>query len=137
MLEAAGLATERIDRPSDGTDEGLVVRRIPAAGIEIPTRIRVVIVASSGPEAEPDSEPGLVEVPDVSGLAQDEAQAELEEAGFVVDFCEDMKADVPAGTAIARPSSRPVRRWSSAKDLRAPRWVGLLDRSGGFSHDGG
>lgn len=76
-LEDAGLkvkvATERVDSPEDA---GTVASQSPAAGKRAAKGDTVTLTISKGPR--------MIEVPDVTGDDVDDAQRELERAGFKV-----------------------------------------------------
>ena len=90
-LERAGLVAEVNTAPSD-TDEGLVISQEPGPGAEVESGDTVVILVSTGPEAQ--------EMPSVIGQDQDEAEATLEGEPYLLEvsveetLCEDA---VPPG----------------------------------------
>jgi eukaryotic-like serine/threonine-protein kinase len=77
-LEASGFEVATETGESDA-EEGVVFDMDPDGGVEVdPTEVETVtIVVSTGPETIP--------VPDVTGQSREDATAELEEAGFVVE----------------------------------------------------
>ena len=105
-IEAAGLVATVVTEPSD-EEEGVVIAQEPDAGAELEPGDEVVITVSEGPEER--------EMPDVTGMNGDEAEALLEsDYGLVVTqtnanpndcgavepgvVCEQ---DPPAGTPVA------------------------------------
>ncbi|HEY3240741.1 MAG TPA: PASTA domain-containing protein, partial [Acidimicrobiia bacterium] len=75
-LGAAGFTVERVTEPSDSVEVDTVIRTNPAGGTQAPKGSTVQLVISSGTEQ--------VRVPNVVGLTQSEATAELQNAGFQV-----------------------------------------------------
>ena len=73
-------------------DIGMVVSQTPSAGDLIDPDTSVTL--------EVGEETTQVEVPNVVGLTQDEAQEQLEDAGFDVRVEEATSAEVPAGDVI-------------------------------------
>jgi serine/threonine-protein kinase len=76
QLGAAGFKVDRATEPSDDVEVDTVIRTDPAAGSDAPKGSTVQLVISSGKEQ--------VRVPNVVGLTQSEATAELQNAGFQV-----------------------------------------------------
>ncbi|MCB7135748.1 Stk1 family PASTA domain-containing Ser/Thr kinase [Cellulosimicrobium marinum] len=88
-LEFTPLLEENADIPEDE-----FVRQEPAGGEDVAPGTEVSVWFSTGPDS--------VQVPDVSGLTQDEARAELEEAGLTVgNVSTEESASVPEG-AVTR-----------------------------------
>lgn len=83
-LEQAGLRAEQSEVESDEPD-GTVVEQDPAAGAEVGRGSTVQLGVSTGPQATP--------VPDVTGLAQEDAVAQLEDEGFRVRVVEEAAPD--------------------------------------------
>jgi serine/threonine-protein kinase len=75
-LEAASLTYKSHRSASESVPKGQVIRQKPAAGETVQRGDTVTFWVSSGPPK--------VHVPDVVGLSQGDAQAQLEDAGFVV-----------------------------------------------------
>lgn len=74
-------------------DPNLVVRTEPPAGTELEEDGTVTLIPSSGP--------GMVSVPDVSGLSESDARGELEEADLTAgDVSEEPSEDVDMGDVI-------------------------------------
>jgi len=91
---------------SDEIEEGIVIRTQPDIGTRLPAGTKVNLVISRGPES--------LQIPDVFGKTQAEAEAILKEANFQVtvakEFSEDKSAGVvtrtyPAGGSPARKGS--------------------------------
>ncbi len=79
-LQELNLTMERLEEPSQDVDAGLVVRSAPESGEEVATGSSVQVWISAGPDA--------VEIPQVAGMTQEQATAELREAGFEVSSVE-------------------------------------------------
>ncbi len=75
-LERESLAYKSHRSASEEVPKGQVIRQKPAAGQRVERGDTVTFWVSSGPPK--------VDVPDVVGLSQGDAQATLEDAGFVV-----------------------------------------------------
>ncbi|MFP5328066.1 MAG: PASTA domain-containing protein, partial [Acidimicrobiia bacterium] len=75
-LEAEGFRPIIEREASSSVDEGKVIRTDPAAGEDAPSGSEVTVFVSSGPNE--------VEVPNVVGLSEAKARAELDSAGFRV-----------------------------------------------------
>ncbi|MFP8885138.1 Stk1 family PASTA domain-containing Ser/Thr kinase [Streptomyces mangrovi] len=76
-LEEAGLKVRTApERVFSQEDEGTVARQSPREGAVAAEGDTVTLTVSKGPE--------MIEVPDVEGLAEDEARRALEDAGFEV-----------------------------------------------------
>jgi serine/threonine-protein kinase len=82
-----------IARENDEAEEGTVFRQDPAAGEEEEEGSTVLVGVSSGPATEP--------VPQVTGLSEDDARDELEEAGFEVNAVE-VFSDEDEGNVVAQ-----------------------------------
>lgn len=103
-LQAAGLGVQTSEVESDEA-EGTVVSQSPAAGAKVDRGTKVALTVSKGPSVQP------VEVPDVTGLPQDEAQAQLEELGLRVRVVEETAPDpAQVGTVLRQvpPAGRSV-----------------------------
>ena len=75
-LEAEGFRPVIERQASSSVDEGKVISTDPAAGEDAPSGSEVVVLVSSGPNE--------IEVPDVVGMSEAKARAELDSAGFRV-----------------------------------------------------
>ncbi|GIG34815.1 Stk1 family PASTA domain-containing Ser/Thr kinase [Cellulomonas pakistanensis] len=92
-LTGAGFEVVRQTEASADVPEGTVTRTDPAGGEEAEEGSDVTLYVSAGPNS--------VEIPDVSGLAQDQARAQLEERGFTVGTVrEDDNPAQPEGRAL-------------------------------------
>lgn len=106
QLAALGLTVE-IVRLSSSRPTGTVLRQAPRAGSRLAEKSRVTLTVSSGPEN--------VDVPDVVGLDEASAQAELEKQGFEVRVTYEPTTDpmtdgtvvrqAPSAGSSARPGS--------------------------------
>ncbi len=108
-IKAANLDVGTVTRVySDSVDKGLVIRTDPPAGEPLHVGRAVDLVVSKGVQPIP--------VPDVSGMKVDQAQKELEKAGFTVgattqDYSESVPKDrvirsEPGGPGVtARPGT--------------------------------
>jgi eukaryotic-like serine/threonine-protein kinase len=90
-LEDAGFRVETVERFSDEVDSGLAIGTQPKQGTRVEQDSVVTLLVSKGPD--------LVEIPSVLGRDQDDAGAELEAAGFIVNV-DTAESDQPAGTVI-------------------------------------
>ncbi|UNX54992.1 Stk1 family PASTA domain-containing Ser/Thr kinase [Georgenia sp. TF02-10] len=82
------------DVPSDDVPEGQFVESDPPVGDEVPEGSTVEIAFSSGPAS--------VTVPDIAGMSQEQARAELDERGLTVGSVKEANADasVDVGAVI-------------------------------------
>jgi eukaryotic-like serine/threonine-protein kinase len=78
----------RTQEVNSNKDAGTVVGAQPEAGDEVECESVVTLLVSKGAN--------LVPVPDVVGLTEDEAETQLEDAGFIVNV-EPENSDLPAG----------------------------------------
>jgi beta-lactam-binding protein with PASTA domain len=81
------------EETSDEIEEGDVISQSPEAGEQVPRGSAVDIVVSGGPEA--------VVVPSVIGLSEDDAVANLKQAGLDVDVQSDQN-EAPEGQVFAQ-----------------------------------
>ncbi|MGH2955275.1 MAG: Stk1 family PASTA domain-containing Ser/Thr kinase [Solirubrobacterales bacterium] len=91
LLQAEQLLVDTRELASRDVAPGRVIRSDPAAGEEAECQSTVTLFASRGPN--------LVTLPDVIGLQQASAVAQLERLGFIVDV-DTQDADEPAGQVI-------------------------------------
>jgi serine/threonine-protein kinase len=84
-LEAAGFEVTVLNAPSNDTDEGLVFDQAPDPGQRVPKGSSVQITVSTGPET--------TAVPNVVGEQRQQAENDLEEAGFEVEVVEEPTDD--------------------------------------------
>ena len=93
-LEDAGLTGDASEAFDATVPAGTVVSQEPAPDTELAAGSAVSYVVSAGPAP--------VAVPDLVGLAADEAEAALEDAGLTGDASEAFDATVPAGTVVSQ-----------------------------------
>jgi beta-lactam-binding protein with PASTA domain len=91
-LESAGLQWTVSNQSSPSVQLGSVISTSPAAGASVAPGTTVTMFVSTGPS--------MVEVPDVDGLSQDAAVAELQAAGFQTNVESEPSTSVPAGDVI-------------------------------------
>ncbi|WP_258069603.1 Stk1 family PASTA domain-containing Ser/Thr kinase [Arthrobacter sp. SX1312] len=105
-LEAAGLAVGALGQEySESVPAGVILRQDPEQGAERRRGSVVDLVMSLGPAP--------IAVPDVVGLAEEDAVAALEEAGLmpVVDGTREYSRTVPEGAVVGQsPSGTDVQR---------------------------
>jgi serine/threonine-protein kinase len=108
ILEDAGYAVSVATEPSDTVEEGFVIAQDPDAGAEYESGQTVTILVSEGAEAQ--------EMPDVTGMDADEAQALLEEDyGLSVTQTDGACASPPGTVCDQDPSAgEPVEEGDSA-----------------------
>jgi serine/threonine-protein kinase len=92
-LEDDNLLVGTRERASREVDPGRVIRSDPAAEEQVDCQSEVTLFVSRGPN--------LVTLPDVIGLQEGAATAELENLGFVVNV-ETQDADAPEGEVIGQ-----------------------------------
>src|SRR5690606_12242667 len=80
--------------PSNEYEAGIVSSSTPGEGEEAPAGSKVALVVSSGPSQ--------VEVPDLSGMTQSQAQSELQGAGLTASFQEQDSEDQEPGQVISQ-----------------------------------
>ena len=73
--------------------QGIVLRQVPEAGVEVPRDSAAVVVVSAGPR--------LADVPDLVGRTAEEATAQLTRAGFRTRV-QQVAAPEPEGSVIAQ-----------------------------------
>jgi len=95
QLAALGLTVE-IVRLSSSRPVGTVLRQAPRAGSRLAEKSRVTLTVSSGPEN--------VDVPDVVGLDEASARAELEQQGFEVSVTYEPTTDPATDGTVVRQS---------------------------------
>jgi serine/threonine-protein kinase len=82
----------QLEEFDDEIEPGIIIRQEPAPGTDLPFDSDVTVWVSAGP--------AIQVVPNVEGLPEEDAVAELEEAGFVVEVEEEPSETIPAGNAI-------------------------------------
>lgn len=93
VLEEKGLKAIITEEYSDEVEEGIVISQSEEPGKKVKRGREITLVVSKGPE--------MLEVPDVRGKSQDEAEMELQNAGFDNIVVETAFHDeVPQGNVI-------------------------------------
>lgn len=92
-LAALGLTLEVV-RQASAEPAGSVLRQSPQGNAQLPEKGRVTLTVSSGPER--------VEVPDVTGLDEQSARAQLEGAGFEVATSDEPTSDPTQDGSVLR-----------------------------------
>jgi serine/threonine-protein kinase len=104
-LEDAGFRVNPEERFSDEFAAGVAIGTEPGEGTKLKQNQVVTLLVSKGSN--------VVEVPSVLGLAQDDAEAELDEAGFIVNV-DTEESEQPEGTVFAQdPGPGPAERGST------------------------
>jgi eukaryotic-like serine/threonine-protein kinase len=93
-LEKRGLKADSTDQSSTTVEKGRVISASPSEGQEVDKGSTVSLTVSSGPDQ--------VDVPNVVGKSYDEAQSQLEAAGFKVTRKDQESADQDPGTVLAQ-----------------------------------
>lgn len=94
-IKDAGFELGEVRRaPNDKVDSGFVTDQTPPAGIEAPEGSPITIGVSEGQET--------VTVPNVIGLSQSDATAQLQSAGLETKVSEEYNASAPAGQVTAQ-----------------------------------
>ncbi|HXV71267.1 MAG TPA: Stk1 family PASTA domain-containing Ser/Thr kinase [Acidimicrobiia bacterium] len=92
-IEGVGLVVGNIEeQPDPNIDEGFVISSSPVAGQEISPAIPVDLVVSSGPE--------VIVLPEVTGMSERDATAELNDLGLRVSVNEEFSDDVAEDDVI-------------------------------------
>lgn len=92
-IEDAGLSVGRVTQKPDAEFEvDVVIEQIPDAGVEISAAIPVDLVVSSGPE--------IIDLPELTGMNERDAIAELTELGLKFTVNDEFDDDVPDGDVI-------------------------------------
>ena len=94
LLEQAGFRPQTEEAFDETVAAGLVIRQDPAAGTTVQRLEPVVVTVSRGPSLAP--------LPNVVGLAAEEARASLDRQGFQVIEVSAFNEDVPAGTVLGQ-----------------------------------
>ncbi|CDM69074.1 Protein kinase [Clostridium bornimense] len=94
-VEKVGLTFKIVEKKKSSQEEGKVINVSPKVGTEVKKGSVVKVTISLGP--------GDVEVPDVTGKSQKDAEAELEEAGFKIgDITTEYSDDVTYGLVMSQ-----------------------------------
>ena len=125
-LSDVGLKAEVSQEPSEAVPENLVISSDPAAGQQVESDSTVSLVVSTGS--------ANAQVPDVTGLTQDQARAEIEKAGLKVGSTETVdsaKIDKdrvvstdPKATTACPEGQPPSSCWCPAGRSQVPDVVG-------------
>lgn len=101
LLEQAGFAAVQRTEYDPSYAPGTVIDQDPAAGTQTETGVEITITVST-------DNPPLVEIPNVVGLAEANAVARLEEAGFGVKVvqAEERQKGAPPGKVLAQSPAR-------------------------------
>lgn len=91
-LKAAGLEVEVLTTQEEDSDEGIVVRQLPAAGMKVKKGRLVQIWVNKGKP--------LVWLPETTGAPEREAKIALESRGFQVRITREHSETVPEGYVI-------------------------------------
>ena len=94
VLEDAGFRPQVEEVFDDAVAEGLVISQEPPAGEALGRLEPVVVTVSRGPS--------LASLPNVVGLAAEDARADLDRRGFQVIEVTAFNEDVPAGTVLGQ-----------------------------------
>ncbi|MCP4123311.1 MAG: PASTA domain-containing protein, partial [Bacteroidetes bacterium] len=95
LIESKGLIATTSYEYSDNVSPGNIIRQNPLAGYEVAKGSSVNIVVSQGTE--------MVSVPDVSGIPEDRAKADIREAGLTVGKVQRENSDaIPEGNVISQ-----------------------------------
>jgi serine/threonine-protein kinase len=110
QLEDAGFRVQTETEFSETEQRGRVLEQDPEAGERVEEGSPVTIIVSRGPQPVP--------VPDVVGLTEEEARAELEDAGFEVGSVTPRESEEEEGTVVDQsPSGGTEARPGSAVEL--------------------
>jgi serine/threonine-protein kinase len=93
LIKAAGLAVGQVvTRPDAGFEVDVVIEQSPAAGVEVGAGTPINLVVSSGPE--------VITLPDLAGMSQLDAIAQLTELGLKFSVNEEFSDEVAFGDVI-------------------------------------
>ena len=93
-IEAAGLTVGTIEpRPDPDFEMDVVIEQNPGAGVEVGTGTPVNLVVSTGPE--------VIVLPDLTGMSERDAIAQLTDLGLKFSVSEEFDATVPFGDVIS------------------------------------
>ena len=93
-LQQLGFEVDFVEEPNEDIAEGIVFAQDPPAGEDLEVGETVTLTVSSGAEPRP--------VANVVGKTLDQARAELEQQGFVVEVREIENTEEEAGTVLAQ-----------------------------------
>jgi len=115
-LSALGLKTNTDYAYSDTVSQDLVIRTNPAAGASAQAGDTVTVILSRGPnpETQPQTQPAnTVNVPDMTGWAQSDAQSAIQNLGLTVNIQEDVSTTVAKGLVMGQSASGSVEAGGS------------------------
>ncbi len=93
LIEDAGLAVGQVvTRPDADFEVDVVIEQSPAAGVEVGAGTPINLVVSSGPE--------VITLPDLAGMPERDAIAQLSELGLKFSVNEEFSEDVAFGDVI-------------------------------------
>ena len=93
-LQQLGFEVDFVEEPNEDIAEGIVFAQDPPAGEDLEVGETVTLTVSSGAEPRP--------VANIVGKTLDQARAELEQQGFVVEVREIENTEEEAGTVLAQ-----------------------------------
>ncbi|MFW2512661.1 Stk1 family PASTA domain-containing Ser/Thr kinase [Demequina sp. SO4-13] len=128
-LEDAGLEVSRVEQDDDpDIEEGRATRTDPDEGESVSAGESVILYVSSG----------MVELPDLEGMSEDEARAALNELGLVPDTTDVEDESVEAGTVLSQSPGAgrvPQRSTVNLEVAVAPSTVAVPDVTGRSQSD--
>lgn len=100
-LEDAGLTARTTDVYSEDVEEGHVLEQSPRPDTRVEEGAEIALSISGGPEP-----PANVEVPDLSGMTQQEAEDALGEVGLTASILRTFSETVPVDEVVSQAPSR-------------------------------
>ncbi|MFW7414907.1 Stk1 family PASTA domain-containing Ser/Thr kinase [Demequina sp. SO4-18] len=123
-LEDAGLEVSQVEQDDDpDIEEGRATKTDPAEGEEVSAGESVILYVSSG----------MVELPDLEGMSEDEARAVLNELGLIPDTTDVEDESVESGTVLSQSPGEgrvPQRSTVNIEVAVAPSTVAVPDVTG-------
>ena len=99
-LDRAGFEVDQVTRVASSRPVGIVVRQDPTGSADRDCAFVGYFCSNPSVELFVSSGPSDVEIPDVAGLSRDDAELELEQAGFEVSIERRPSDQYPGGRAI-------------------------------------
>jgi beta-lactam-binding protein with PASTA domain/predicted Ser/Thr protein kinase len=99
-LDRAGFEVDQVSRIPSPRPKGTVVRQDPEGEASKDCAVVGYFCSNPGVELFVSSGPAVVEIPDVAGLSRDDAEEQLEKAGFEVSVERERSDDYPRGRAV-------------------------------------